>query len=181
MSAASLAGQKRNVKLKLPPQLVSIIQCEEQTLLENGFLLPSAGGSPHAHASQNNAPMDACPAKRTASDAGLTMPSHMGRDATPEGHTSAAVTEPPTLMNVMLERSAVAVVASSSEEGKSMDAREEATGTADTPPPPGGAGAAAAARHSVTQIVLASQHRFTKELCSYTRAVCMRLGHASCK
>lgn len=30
----------------------------------------------------------------------------------------------------------------------------------------------------VTSIVAASQNRFSKELCSYTRVVCMRLGYA---
>jgi hypothetical protein len=31
-------------------------------------------------------------------------------------------------------------------------------------------------RHSLAHIVHASQNRFTRELCSYTRAICMRLG-----
>jgi hypothetical protein len=34
------------------------------------------------------------------------------------------------------------------------------------------------AQHSVNELVAASQARFVKELSSYTRAVCMRLGYA---
>jgi hypothetical protein len=36
----------------------------------------------------------------------------------------------------------------------------------------------AGSAHTVNEVVAASQLRFTKELSSYTRAVCMRLGYA---
>ncbi len=47
------------------------------------------------------------------------------------------------------------------------------------PAPKGSAAAAGGSvKHSPNQIAAASQMRFTRELSSYTRAVCMRLGYA---
>jgi hypothetical protein len=42
----------------------------------------------------------------------------------------------------------------------------------------GVSGRSSSAQHSVNELVAASQARFVKELSSYTRAVCMRLGYA---
>jgi hypothetical protein len=43
---------------------------------------------------------------------------------------------------------------------------------------PKNSAAAGAVKHTQNQIAAASQMRFTRELNSYTRAVCMRLGYA---
>lgn len=171
------AHNKRNVKLKLPPQLVSIIQGEEQPLIDSGFL--SSQG------------LLGC--KRPAREAGLLADPFSSESENQQ--PGAVATEPPALMNVMLASSAVAAAADSSGHGPELD--ELAGLLADTgsaasaradecaaernifvPQGEGAHPAADSARHSVTQIVLASQRRFTKELCSYTRAVCMRLGYA---
>ena len=98
----TITAEAAEKKIKLPPQLVSLIQGEERQLEEEGYL--------------------SLPLAAAATTTAMVANDGMGGDEAPSTNQ---------------------------------------------------------ARHSTTSIVAAAQNRFTKELCSYTRVVCMRLGYAS--
>ena len=107
---------------KLPPQLVALVQGEEQGLMDEGFLLQQLSSLQ---------PYD---------------------DEGDEDGATEMLDENGSISSSKKKKGVVAPTAQ----------RKHASSSSSS---------------SVTQIVAASQNRFTKELSSYTRAVCMRLGY----
>ncbi len=194
------SSTSKNTKLKLPPQLLSIIQGEEKSLCEQGFLPGVSGAEEVQNVDERSESLMEKQAHGTES-----LPSESFKEGQDHGTESLLLRSEGTkvtmrsmdLMNIMLARSAaceemetlnledepgisstnsLSTHSHAGSKRKKTSANEPSAAASCKPPPHTHQHQQ---QHSVTQIVLASQSRFTKELCSYTRAVCMRLGYDS--
>jgi len=164
----------KKAKLKLPPQLLSIILGEEKGLCDQGFL-PGEDTNDAEGTGQSLEEEAGAGIEGVSAEAGSVDP-------------SATTTD---LMNLMLARSAAACEVTEHADERSenqrgpvevssanQSSRVSGNKRKQCLEAPKNTSTSAPQQNSVTKIVLASQSRFTKELCSYTRAVCMRLGYA---
>lgn len=148
---AVLNGKKKAGEslLKLPPQLVALVNSRRDSLVEAGFLLEDDSGALDQedliHQNDASDPMDIQAAD--AADGGGTDSNLLPPSSSPtSGFHSVGSNE----QKKTIQRS------SSSEKKQANNGNN---------------------KHSVTRIVAACQNRFTRELSSYTRAACMRLGY----
>ena len=151
------AATGKSSKIKLPSQLLSIIQGEEKGLCAEGFLSSGIVDDDDDADSAQRRPVH-------KQQNGVANHDNDADSAQPPPTQPAAPVAAPDLMNLMLLHSA----AREAEDTvmPPAHAAEDLPENSWFPPPPGNGDGTQACpaqqKHSVTQIVLASQHRFTK-------------------